>query len=189
MLRLLLDLSQRQLWPLQLLVGHCDHRVRPDSADNAAHVARSCHVLGLPYVQAVADREQGHWAEVSLTVAVTLDTGLMTRKTQHIACLSCRAGSRGVSTSPTAVPTMYSFRSGQLCQMLGRVLAALVRLEVCGCAREVKCGCVCLQAPAREWRRDQLMRMAAESKCDFLALGHTATERAETVLLNMIRCA
>jgi tRNA(Ile)-lysidine synthase len=75
MLRLLLDLSQRQLWPLHLVVGHCDHRVRPDSADNAAHVARCCEALGLPYMQAVADREQGHWAEVRLTVAASMNTG------------------------------------------------------------------------------------------------------------------
>lgn len=45
-----------------------------------------------------------------------------------------------------------------------------------------------LQAAARQWRHEQLVRMAAESGCEYLALGHTATERAETVLFNMIRC-
>lgn len=64
MLRLLHDLSQQQHWPLRLVVGHCDHRVRPDSADNAAFVQQYCEVLGLPYMQAVADRRIGHWAEV-----------------------------------------------------------------------------------------------------------------------------
>lgn len=65
MLRLLHDLNQQQHWPLQLVVGHCDHRVRPDSADNAAHVQRCCEDLGVPYMQAVADRPVGHWSEVS----------------------------------------------------------------------------------------------------------------------------
>lgn len=70
MLRLLQDLSTRQHWPLQLTVGHCDHRVRPDSADNAAHVQQCCQGLGLPFMQAVADRQQGHWSEVSDTQVV-----------------------------------------------------------------------------------------------------------------------
>lgn len=44
-----------------------------------------------------------------------------------------------------------------------------------------------LQAAARDWRREQLVRMALDSGCTHLALGHTATERAETVLYNMVR--
>lgn len=64
MLRLLHDLHQKQHWSLHLVVGHCDHRVRPDSAANAAHVQQFCEALGLPYLQAVADREPGHWPEV-----------------------------------------------------------------------------------------------------------------------------
>lgn len=64
MLRLLHDLSQQQHWPLWLVVGHCDHRVRPDSGEAAAHVQRFCEALGLPYKQAVADRQTGHWPEV-----------------------------------------------------------------------------------------------------------------------------
>jgi hypothetical protein len=64
MLRLLHDLSQQQHWPLRLVVGHCDHRVRPDSGEAAAHVQRFCESLGLPYKQAVADRQTGHWPEV-----------------------------------------------------------------------------------------------------------------------------
>ena len=64
MLVLLHDLSQQQHWPLQLVVAHCDHRVRPDSDDNAAHVQRCCEEMGLPYTQAVAERAVGHWPEV-----------------------------------------------------------------------------------------------------------------------------
>lgn len=64
MLTLLHDLSQQGHWPLQLVVAHCDHRVRPDSGDNAAHVQRASEALGLTYLQATADRDQGHWPEV-----------------------------------------------------------------------------------------------------------------------------
>lgn len=64
MLRLLHDLSRQQHWPLRLVVGHCDHRVRPDSGEAAAHVQRFCEDLGLPYKQAMADRQTGHWPEV-----------------------------------------------------------------------------------------------------------------------------
>lgn len=52
------------------------------------------------------------------------------------------------------------------------------------------CGCVCMcmsQAAARQWRHQQLLQMAVKAGCGFLALGHTATERAETVLFNLIR--
>lgn len=64
MLRLLHDLNEQRHWPLQMVVGHCDHRVRPDSGANAAHVQQYCEALGLQYLQAVADREPGHWPEV-----------------------------------------------------------------------------------------------------------------------------
>lgn len=64
MLRLLHDLNVLQLWPLQLVVAHCDHRVRADSQDTAQHVRRYSQLLGLQCLEAVADREQGHWAEV-----------------------------------------------------------------------------------------------------------------------------
>jgi len=75
MLRMLHDLSQKH-WPLRLVVGHCDHRVRADSAENAAHVrAAASGVLGLPYMQVQADRQQGHWAEVSVPDLVACDEG------------------------------------------------------------------------------------------------------------------
>lgn len=64
MARLLYDLSQKHHWPLQLTVAHCDHRVRPDSQETAQHVRRFAAALKLPFMLAVADREQGHWPEV-----------------------------------------------------------------------------------------------------------------------------
>lgn len=75
MLRMLHDLSQKH-WPLRLVVGHCDHRVRPDSAENAEHVrAAASGVLALPYMQVQADRQPGHWAEVRVPVWLACDEG------------------------------------------------------------------------------------------------------------------
>jgi tRNA(Ile)-lysidine synthase TilS/MesJ len=55
MLRLLLDL--RQQWPLQLVVAHCNHSMRPDAAANAAFVRQQAQQLGLDYLEVTADQQ------------------------------------------------------------------------------------------------------------------------------------
>jgi tRNA(Ile)-lysidine synthase len=44
-----------------------------------------------------------------------------------------------------------------------------------------------LQADARQWRYSQLAALAARAGAALVATGHTATDRAETLLLNMLR--
>jgi tRNA(Ile)-lysidine synthase TilS/MesJ len=44
--------------PLELVVGHCDHGMRPDAAANARHVERAAAALGLPFVAAQASPGQ-----------------------------------------------------------------------------------------------------------------------------------
>jgi hypothetical protein len=43
------------------------------------------------------------------------------------------------------------------------------------------------QGIAREWRYGALERLARKAGCSHVAVGHTATDRAETMLLNMMR--
>lgn len=43
------------------------------------------------------------------------------------------------------------------------------------------------QNDARTWRHRQLQAMARTAGCSVIALGHTATDRAETLLLNLVR--
>lgn len=43
------------------------------------------------------------------------------------------------------------------------------------------------QAAAREWRLTQLADVAAGAGCSRVALAHTCTDRAETLLLNLCR--
>lgn len=57
LLRLLTDLTTGQHWPLQLVVAHCDHNMRPDSSANAAFVRRQAEQLGLEYHQRVAEQQ------------------------------------------------------------------------------------------------------------------------------------
>jgi tRNA(Ile)-lysidine synthase TilS/MesJ len=68
LLRLLHDLATQQHWPLQLTAAHCNHGVRSDAAESAAHVAAAAAALGLPFVQATAAArtQAGHWPEVRL---------------------------------------------------------------------------------------------------------------------------
>lgn len=66
LLRLLLDLQQQ--WPLQLVVGHCNHCMRPDAAANAAFVRRQAQQLGLAYHEATADQQLK--SEVSMLLLV-----------------------------------------------------------------------------------------------------------------------
>ncbi|KAF6265067.1 hypothetical protein COO60DRAFT_1113854 [Scenedesmus sp. NREL 46B-D3] len=101
LLRLLLDVQQQ--WPLQLSVAHCDHRMRPDAAANAAFVRQQVQQLGLDYREAVAEQQL---------------------KSEN---------------------------------------------------------------DAREWRHQQLQRLAQAAGCSHIALGHTATDKAETLLLNLMR--
>lgn len=101
LLRLLLDLQPHWHWQLQ--VGHCDHRWRLDSADNAAFVTGLCQDWGIP----------------------------------------CQ-----VLTAPPLAPS---------------------------------------EALARQWRYGALGAWAQTQGCTYLVTGHTASDRAETLLYNLIR--
>ncbi|MFZ4639636.1 MAG: tRNA lysidine(34) synthetase TilS [Nodosilinea sp.] len=101
LLRLLLDLQPH--WHWQLRVGHCDHRWRPDSAQNAAFVADLCQGWGIP----------------------------------------CQ-----VLTAPPLAPG---------------------------------------EAAARQWRYGVLGELAQSQGCTYLVTGHTASDRAETLLYNLMR--
>jgi len=105
LMQLLLDLQPK--WQWTLAIAHCDHRWRPDSSDNAAHVAHLARQWNLPC---------------------------------HIATVA--AG------------------------------------DSVGMASE---------AAARNWRYGQLSRIAAEHGYTHVVTGHTASDRAETVLYNLIR--
>jgi tRNA(Ile)-lysidine synthase TilS/MesJ len=63
MLQILLDLQQPHLWPLQLVIAHCDHQMRADSAANAEFVQQHARQLGLVYLERTADQRLG--SEVS----------------------------------------------------------------------------------------------------------------------------
>ena len=43
------------------------------------------------------------------------------------------------------------------------------------------------EASARQWRYEQLQTIAQQQNCDYLVTGHTATDRAETLLFNLLR--
>ncbi|MEM9245247.1 MAG: tRNA lysidine(34) synthetase TilS [Cyanobacteria bacterium P01_F01_bin.153] len=43
------------------------------------------------------------------------------------------------------------------------------------------------EAAARQWRYGQLQEIAQQEHCDYLVTGHTATDRAETLLFNLVR--
>ncbi|MGF1535253.1 MAG: tRNA lysidine(34) synthetase TilS [Elainellaceae cyanobacterium] len=103
--KLLLDLQR--LWGWTLAIAHCDHGWRPDSADNAAHVAQLAQTWGLPC---------------------------------HI---------KTVSKEEAAVITS--------------------------------------EAAARDWRYRQLAAVARAQGCAYVVTGHTASDRAETLLYNLIR--
>ncbi|CAK26975.1 tRNA(Ile)-lysidine synthase [Synechococcus sp. RCC307] len=45
------------------------------------------------------------------------------------------------------------------------------------------------EAAARQWRYERLQRQAETSSCPLVLTGHTATDRAETLLFNLIRGA
>jgi tRNA(Ile)-lysidine synthase TilS/MesJ len=55
LLRLLLDLQQH--WPLELVVAHCNHSMRPDAAANAAFVRQQAQQLGLDYLEVIAEQQ------------------------------------------------------------------------------------------------------------------------------------
>ncbi|NJL47216.1 MAG: tRNA lysidine(34) synthetase TilS [Leptolyngbyaceae cyanobacterium SM2_5_2] len=101
MLKLLVDLQPK--WHWQLHVAHCNHRWRPDSADNAAFVENLCRQWGIP-------------CEVFIAEAVS--------KTE---------------------------------------------------------------ADARQWRYAVLGDWARAQGYTHIATGHTATDRAETLLYNLLR--
>lgn len=112
MLRLLHDLSQQQHWPLRLVVGHCDHRVRPDSGEAAAHVQRFCETLGLPCKQAVADRQTGHWPEVCRMSGVFREPGpLSMHHCSGCMWVQCAWQLRQVLTRPSGVAVCACVRA------------------------------------------------------------------------------
>ncbi|MEM9770429.1 MAG: tRNA lysidine(34) synthetase TilS [Cyanobacteria bacterium P01_D01_bin.73] len=43
------------------------------------------------------------------------------------------------------------------------------------------------EAAARQWRYDQLQTVAQQQNCSYLVTGHTASDRAETLLFNLVR--
>lgn len=43
------------------------------------------------------------------------------------------------------------------------------------------------EAAARQWRYDVFAALALESRCSYVLTGHTATDRAETLLYNLVR--
>ena len=96
-----LDLADR--WDWQLTIGHCDHRWRDDSADNARFVADLAKTWGVPYHQRTAD------------IALTSE------------------------------------------------------------------------ADARSWRYRQLVTIAQHIRATHIATGHTASDRAETLLHHLLR--
>lgn len=96
-----LDLADR--WDWQLTIGHCDHRWRDDSADNAHFVANLAQTWGVPYYQRTAD-------------------------------------------SPLSN-----------------------------------------EADARSWRYRQLVAIARHVRATHIATGHTASDRAETLLHHLLR--
>jgi tRNA(Ile)-lysidine synthase len=149
LLRLLHDLSTQQHWPLQLVVAHCNHRVRPDADAAAAHVAAFAAAHQLPFHESVAQRSStGHWPEVGWARMRLCAQPLLGGMPQCV---------------------------------LPKLTLGMPR---CLPARAHRNG---LQEAARVWRHEQLQVMARQADCSFIALGHTATERAETVLLNLIR--
>lgn len=101
--RLLLDLQPK--WQWTLAVAHCDHRWRPDSADNAAHV----------------ERLSQQW---------------------HLPCWIATASSTDAIAS---------------------------------------------EAAARQWRYRQLTALAQTHSFSHVVTGHTASDRAETLLYNLMR--
>ncbi|KAI8476340.1 MAG: hypothetical protein J3K34DRAFT_455864 [Monoraphidium minutum] len=55
------------------------------------------------------------------------------------------------------------------------------------CWRTVARAPIQTEAEGREWRYSELARLAAAAGCTHVAAGHTATDRAETLLLNLMR--
>ncbi len=103
LVQLLLDL--RRKWQWTLAIAHCDHRWRPDSARNAAHVSRLAQEWKLPC----------HLRTASVEAAMTSE------------------------------------------------------------------------AAARDWRYRELATVACEQGYPYLVTGHTASDRAETLLYNLVR--
>ncbi len=83
-----LDLADR--WDWQLTIGHCDHRWRDDSADNARFVAALADRWGVPYHQRTADialnseADARSWRYRQL-VAIAQDIGATHIATGHTA--------------------------------------------------------------------------------------------------------
>lgn len=101
LLKLLVDLQPKWHWAMQAV--HCDHRWRPDSAENAAFVSQVCHGWG---------------------IACQVVTATQSPKTE---------------------------------------------------------------AAARTWRYDVFSQVATTAGATHIVTGHTATDRAETLLYNLVR--
>jgi hypothetical protein len=88
LLRLLLDLQQQ--WPLQLVVAHCNHCMRPDAAANAVFVRQQVQQLGLEYCEASADWQLR--SEVCVLVLTRLFQGVCCSSHSTCIAVGCVSG-------------------------------------------------------------------------------------------------